>query len=613
VHERLVEPWRSAVASCVALIIVAGAGATGAPIPASKPASYPSWWFVRGVIPLTNPANQSPTWPNDYPPGDDYSAINLGQLKQMAAAAYDEFQSLPGGSGADLDKAIKSWFQLDSSGNFVMQNGSRVPLVTSSTDDFAVATIGQVKSIAQIFYERLTAVGDSSGGGYPWSTSTVLPDDFTIANLGQLKSLLSFDPNYSTIGDGIPDWWKEEYGLSIYDPSVASADYDGEGISNLQKYQQGIDPFVPPVFQTLATPSPAPTPANFNIPPGSYSIGQSVTIFTNTSTAEIVYTTDGSSPLTNPNPAVSIGTSVVVPISVNGTVLNAASRRHTTSSTTSPFIYSPVTSGIYYLLGSIAAGINSGFSVNFEGTASAWGENNLGQLGAPAASAPVLGAIGIPNFSKKGAATPRQIASAGFYSITATGRTTNGTKSVTLAAAISPDVVGWAIGGAGIPANTTVTAQSGTALTISTNATASASTTLSLSMRAFPSITATGMPAHGTKTVTLTAALSQSVVGWVVSGAGIPANTTVTDRRNGKRVNHAHLLDGLLIQYDTRVVFRRQLGILRQHWGRSSRCAARHQINGAAERFRDGKPRHSSDWTHRRNNRQRLAKLWLYF
>lgn len=50
------------------------------------------------------------------------------------------------------------------------------------------------------------------------------------------------DPNKSQVGDGIPNGWKEQYGFNPFDPTVAAADPDGDGMSNLQEYLAGTDP-----------------------------------------------------------------------------------------------------------------------------------------------------------------------------------------------------------------------------------------------------------------------------------------------------------------------------------------------------------------------------------
>ncbi|MGD0061450.1 MAG: hypothetical protein ABSD58_18735, partial [Verrucomicrobiia bacterium] len=51
--------------------------------------------------------------------------------------------------------------------------------------------------------------------------------------------------NYSTVGDGIPDWWKVTYGFSLTDPTVAGADPNGDGLCNLVEYELGTDPLAP--------------------------------------------------------------------------------------------------------------------------------------------------------------------------------------------------------------------------------------------------------------------------------------------------------------------------------------------------------------------------------
>ncbi|HUJ72922.1 MAG TPA: family 16 glycosylhydrolase [Verrucomicrobiae bacterium] len=50
------------------------------------------------------------------------------------------------------------------------------------------------------------------------------------------------DPAKSQVNDGIPNGWKQQYGLNPFDPSVAAADPDGDGLSNLQEYLLGTDP-----------------------------------------------------------------------------------------------------------------------------------------------------------------------------------------------------------------------------------------------------------------------------------------------------------------------------------------------------------------------------------
>ncbi len=50
--------------------------------------------------------------------------------------------------------------------------------------------------------------------------------------------------NYSTVGDGIPDWWKAAYGLSLTNPHLAKEDPTGDGYSILEDYLNGLNPNV---------------------------------------------------------------------------------------------------------------------------------------------------------------------------------------------------------------------------------------------------------------------------------------------------------------------------------------------------------------------------------
>ncbi len=59
--------------------------------------------------------------------------------------------------------------------------------------------------------------------------------------------------NTSTVGDGIPNWWRQEYfgiGTTTNDQTCASCTYTNSGLDNLQAYDCGLDPLVPIVITT---------------------------------------------------------------------------------------------------------------------------------------------------------------------------------------------------------------------------------------------------------------------------------------------------------------------------------------------------------------------------
>ena len=183
---------------------------------ALAPPTPPAWWSARGAV-------------NGHPP-DDTAAAAIGQLKHIAAKAIEEFEAKlpPPGAGPELHALAASW-QLP-------------PALAPTRDDSAALTVGQLKAIGKLFYDRMNDAGFSEP--YPWTATTADDDDNAIANLGQLKRVFAFSvtDDVDTDGDGIPDGWETRHGMDPHDPSDATEDPDRDLQSNLVEYQTGTNP-----------------------------------------------------------------------------------------------------------------------------------------------------------------------------------------------------------------------------------------------------------------------------------------------------------------------------------------------------------------------------------
>ena len=73
-------------------------------------------------------------------------------------------------------------------------------------------------------------------------------DDVRVYGRALSASEISQLYNIDTIGDGIPNWWRQQYfgsGSSTNSGSCATCDFDGTGQNNLFKYTAGLDPTNP--------------------------------------------------------------------------------------------------------------------------------------------------------------------------------------------------------------------------------------------------------------------------------------------------------------------------------------------------------------------------------
>jgi hypothetical protein len=181
-------------------------------------AQAPAWWTNRYVV-ATNAA------PRDFAP------ITQGQLKWLAtqaAAEFDEKLQDAGGAGTGITALVMSF----STNNY----------------NYRPVNSGQLKNTTATFYERLFELGltncypPGAGCPYPWSNATNAARDFAAVNIGQAKYLFSFDLTaaiYSTLNDGIPDWWTKLYGFSV---TNAASTMGSNGLTWIENYVKGLNP-----------------------------------------------------------------------------------------------------------------------------------------------------------------------------------------------------------------------------------------------------------------------------------------------------------------------------------------------------------------------------------
>jgi hypothetical protein len=185
-------------------------------------AGSPQWWSDQNVIA-----------PNAQP--NDYAAANQGQVKNIVVGAIAELNAhLPGGAGEYLNTTLLP----------------SLTGATANTNDYAAVNLGQLKNLAKPFYDRLLAVGYTAhpleSGTYPWINPALPANDYAMANIGQVKNLFSFDlmstdAAHDTDQDKLPDWW-ERYYFGNLSANANDAALRGDGLTNLQAFQQGLNP-----------------------------------------------------------------------------------------------------------------------------------------------------------------------------------------------------------------------------------------------------------------------------------------------------------------------------------------------------------------------------------
>jgi hypothetical protein len=154
----------------------------------------PKWWTERGVVNSSKPAN-------------DYAAATRGQLKNFTLAAALELDTrLSGGAGAAINNLLDRWAP--------KVGGVRTPVKSAANQ--SALTLGELKTVGELFYARLQVAGVIAIGVRPWTQTGAHSSHAAVANLGQLKTVFSFratKPNDTedSDGDGLRDAWELQH------------------------------------------------------------------------------------------------------------------------------------------------------------------------------------------------------------------------------------------------------------------------------------------------------------------------------------------------------------------------------------------------------------------
>jgi hypothetical protein len=178
-----------------------------------------------------------------------------GELKTYDLVEQKDFWSLPL-LGATANAQTKH--TSDSRAMAVQASASTVPnplktLFPSMDDTFvtwAKWTNPRIVPSLATDASSYSILADSAGTDTAWAVFNK-PGIYTVRQ-GGYSSLGTWARQYveTTIeikddnNNGIPDWWEQRYSMTGSGVAIAAADPDGDGLTNLQEWQQGTDPKV---------------------------------------------------------------------------------------------------------------------------------------------------------------------------------------------------------------------------------------------------------------------------------------------------------------------------------------------------------------------------------
>lgn len=201
-----------------ATVLIGGVAASNVVIVSSNTATAltPANTVGAKIVSVTDTNGQFGAMTNGF---TYVTALSFGGLGSITPAIEAATLTWSAGTGAVLYRI----FQATASG---AENFNAPALATNGLSAFITPLYpGSNSPITYFFVVRAM---DGCGNGESNTNET------------SIQPLL--DPTKSQVGDGIPNGWKQQYGFSPFDSTVAASDSDGDGFSNLQEFLAGTDP-----------------------------------------------------------------------------------------------------------------------------------------------------------------------------------------------------------------------------------------------------------------------------------------------------------------------------------------------------------------------------------
>jgi hypothetical protein len=162
------------------------------------------------------------------------------------------------------------------------------------------------------------AIGNKPGNVSLFDFFTGNIDDVRIYGSALPPAQITQLYNIDIVGDGIPDWWRQQYfnnSSSTGATSCAACDFDGTGQNNLFKYVAGLDPTAPTSVFVLNIASVANQPIQQELLFDPITAGRAYTVQFSTGLVNSVWLplTTYTGPLTNGNQITVTDTNAVLP------------------------------------------------------------------------------------------------------------------------------------------------------------------------------------------------------------------------------------------------------------------------------------------------------------